>query len=173
MNIDEILVKIRERGLSLGAPLSEAEVSGFEARHGITLPADFRLFITKVGNGGGGPPHYGLAKLGEVADDMSQDQKEVWGNLPHVAKPFPFTTHWVWETGDESEEGSEEQVEWGSIYLGNDGCGMYWYLIVTGEKRGHVWQFADVGILPTVPERTFFQWYTDWLDGCENWWNEA
>jgi hypothetical protein len=40
--------------------LKEAEISAFEKRYHIELPQDYRLFLMEVGNGGKGPPYYGL-----------------------------------------------------------------------------------------------------------------
>ena len=54
----------------LNPTLDEAAVTGFEAKHRIQLPADYRLFITKIGNGGAGP-YYGVFRLGEM--DLSFD----------------------------------------------------------------------------------------------------
>ena len=161
---------VRARGVQLGPPLSEAEIHRFEKRHGIRLPEDYRAFLSHVGNGGPGPPAYGLAALGEVASDMRAHQARTWTDLPHVRKLFPFTKPWVWEGGEQSDQGTSEQVEHGSIYLGNDGCGMYWCLIVNGPERGNVWMICGEGLQPTTPKRAFLRWYADWLDGVRDWW---
>ena len=39
----------------LNPPLAEADVLGFEQRHHIRLPVDYRGFLTAIGNGGAGP----------------------------------------------------------------------------------------------------------------------
>src|SRR5262245_16016748 len=46
----------------LWPPLTEQQVSAFETRHGIELPAEYREFITRVGDGGLGPA-YGMCRL--------------------------------------------------------------------------------------------------------------
>ena len=101
---------------------------------------------------------------------MPPGEAALWRDLPRVTAPFPFTRTWVWEDGDTSTEGNQEQVEYGSICLGNDGCGMYWHLVVTGPERGNVWLLAGEGIQPTTPKRDFLRWYEDWLDGTTDWW---
>jgi hypothetical protein len=143
----------------------EADVLSFEALHAITLPDDYRLFITTVGNGGIGPVAYGLLRLGAVGTDLTPDERRYWGELPDVRRPFPFTRHWVWEDGEVSTEGTAEQPSHGSIMLGTDGCGMYWHLIITGPDRGIPWQVCFEGIQPVCPRRSFTEWYEDWLDG--------
>ena len=48
--------------LQLNNPVSEPDVASFEQKHGISLPPDYREFITRVGNGGAGP-FYGVFAL--------------------------------------------------------------------------------------------------------------
>jgi hypothetical protein len=163
--IARIQEKLAARGLSLNPVASDTEVKAFESRHSITLPPDYRLFITTVGNGGPGPADYGILRLGTIASDLLPDERRYWTELADIRKPFPFTRYWVWEDGEPSTEGSRDQVAYGSIMLGTDGCGMYWHLIVTGSDRGIPWQLCGEGIQPVYPKRSFTEWYEDWLDG--------
>jgi len=87
-----------------------------------------------------------------------------------MKKVYPFTRPWVWEEGSLSAEGTDDQVENGQLYLGTDGCGMDWVLIVTGPDRGNIWFRCGEGITPTSPKRDFLRWFEDWLDGVRNWW---
>jgi len=175
--VPETLLDIKERlarRSPMGSCLSEDEIGLFETQHSIKLPDQYRKFLLEVGNGGIGPPFInGLAKLGEVASDMHESQKHNWSRLPNIANPFPFTEGWCWEHQPKSDQGPLEQVDHGSIYLGNDGCGQYWHLIVSGAERGNIWQLTGEGITPTIPKRTFLQWYSDWLDGVDNWFAPA
>jgi hypothetical protein len=160
--------KLKERRGTLNPVAPELEVLAFEARHGISLPADYRLFLTELGNGGMGPPDHGLVPLGHTDSGVIVEEKALWSQLPFVARPFPFTRYWVWEDGEVSEEGTAEQVGHGSVYLGHDGCGMLWHLIVSGAERGVPWQLCGEGIQPVCPKRSFLQWYEDWLDGLDS-----
>jgi hypothetical protein len=168
VRIKRISGKVRARGFRLNPTLGTEDVNRFETRHCITLPAGYRSFLLSVGNGGLGPPSYGLTALDEPADDMRGEEARFWSELPHVRDPFPFTRFWVWETGEISTEGTIEQARHGSICVGNDGCGMYWHVIVTGPERGNVWMICGEGTQPTAPKRDFLQWYEDWLDGMED-----
>ncbi len=162
-----ITEKIAERGKSFGPPLSESEIRGFELRHDIELPGDYREFLKRIGNGGDGPPAYGLMRLGDVPDRTHPDFARDWRELPNVGRPFPLTKTWAWE-GDEYDEARQDAARHGTLNLGHDGCGMYWLLVVTGEMRGQVWAHTDVGVCPQEPGRDFLQWVEAWLDGV--WW---
>lgn len=167
-----VKAKVRQAGVELRPPLARKGVLAFESAHGVILPEGYRRFVLEVGDGGSGPPHYGLVPLGrEVKPRFRPEFMRGRQRLPFVTLPFPFTRAWVWEDGDTSDEGDAEQVGHGSLLLGTDGCGMDWYLIVTGVARGHVWQFSDVGITPTDPGRDFLEWYENWLDGVTDWWS--
>lgn len=66
----------------------------------------------------------------------------------------------------------------GSLYLGTDGCGMDWALVVTGPQRGYVWQISEAGITPCRPALTFLAWVSHWLhhdpaDPALFWWQPA
>ena len=152
--------------------MPEGVIATLERAKGIALPDEYREFLLRIGNGGNGPPYYGLARVGEVADDMTNAEQEIFSSLSRVARPFPFTQTWCWEEDEICREGTSEQVYDGSIYLGNDGCGQYWLLIVTGAERGKVWMICGEGICPTSPKRDFLTWMEDWLDGVESWWDK-
>jgi hypothetical protein len=168
--IARIREKARAGGKRFGSPLSEERVLAFEQAHGITLPEAFRAFLIHIGNGGTGPTEYNWPSLGQAADDMSPQEAQVWGELPYVSRPFPFTRRWVWEGGDTSDEGDVEQAQYGTICVGNDGCGQYWFVVVTGPERGNVWMICGEGMQHPTPKRDFLQWIEDWLDGTTDWW---
>ena len=163
--ITRIATKVREKAIRLNPPLSEDAVLRFESEHGISLPGGYRAFLIHIGNGGQGPTEYGWAALGDAADDMRGNEFSVWTELPYLSQLFPFTKPWVWENDEVSDEGIETQINHGCIYVGNDGCGAYWFLIVTGAERGNMWMICGEGMQPTSPKRDFLQWFEDWLDG--------
>jgi len=160
--------KIATKRISLDDCLNEREVENFESRYHIRLPEEYRRFLIEVGDGGDGPPAYGLASLSET----SQTEGDL-AFRPDL--PFPLAAVWVWE--DEitwSKELPKPLVPiyfHGHLYLGTDGCAMDWILVVTGPERGKVWNRADVGAQPCVPARDFLSWYEYWLDGGEDWYS--
>jgi hypothetical protein len=168
--IARVAAKVRERKMHVGACMSNTELVAFEKRFGISLPEEYREFLLRIGNGAPGPPAYGLIKLAEPSKGTADYRSHTLEGLASMRKLFPFTKPWVWESGDASDEGTDEQIGNGQLYLGTDGCGMDWFLIVTGPERGNVWMICGEGIQPTLPKRCFLRWFEDWLDGIRDWW---
>jgi hypothetical protein len=162
--IQRISAKAKNVGVRLNSVISEAAIFEVEERAGVLLPTDYREFLLYVGNGGDGPPAYGLCSLNKLPPDYTM-------TLPDCSKPFPFTQAWVWETGETSAEGGQDDARQGILILGTDGCAQYWVLVVNGPDRGKVWMLADVGVTPLFPAMTFLEWYEAWLDGKRDWWS--
>lgn len=168
LQLDRIVNSVQSQGRILNAPIDGRAILDFESAHGIRLPDGYREFLLRVGNGGDGPPEYGLGPLGLPASDMPPEQAKQWVELRDVRNPFPFTRYWIWDVGQTTDEGTLEQVNYGSIYIGNDGCGAYWHLIITGPERGNVWMISGEGVQPACPKRDFLTWYEDWLEGKDS-----
>jgi len=171
--------KINERGIKLNPCIDLPKLETFEREHAISLPEGYRRFLLKIGNGGAGPPSYGLEKLGEPPNDCRGYMKEFWSRLPNINRSFPFTADFFFSEDERylrrrqnEEELWDHQAYYGNLMVGTDGCYMYWQLIVSGLERGNVWLLTPQGIIPTQPKRDFLHWYEDWLDGVENWWEE-
>jgi hypothetical protein len=168
--IERMRQKVIERRLYLNSCLGQQEIEEFEQRYQIQLPEDYRQFLLKIGNGStNGPPHYGLLPLSDTV--KSEQGQELRPNLS-----FPLTETWVWEDEVSWENGQPEILapifSNGHLYLGTEGCGEDWILIVTGSEQGKVWNLSDVGAGPCVPERDFLSWYEYWLDGNNDWWTD-
>lgn len=163
---------------SLRSPISEQALSDFERRMGCELPAEYRLFVTRVGHGGAGPD-YGLFPL----DD--RDSEDIT-DYDLIKKPFRWTgafNPYDWEDpcgqedvwcDDEAEEGEQPQVILGvpgALYICHHGCAMRSFLVVRGQCQGEVWrdlQSDDEGVVPQCDASgrhlSFFGWYEKWLD---------
>jgi hypothetical protein len=165
--IQRIKESVAKQGLQMNPRLTEDNVSAFEQKHGVELPRGYRQFITEIGNGGEGPPFYGLLALGEVPDDHDRSDSEV---LHDIRKPFPLTKGWVWEGEQDEKPELHQTIDHGNLVLGTDGCAIYWLLVVSGAERGQIWCRVDVGIQPCAPRRDFLSWYEHWLGGGKDWW---
>jgi hypothetical protein len=169
----------------LNPPLSESEVLAFEHSFGITLPPDFREFLTSIGNGGAGP-FYGLIPLGMI--DGCADFRQ-WGENDGVvgvlSQPFLLETEWndvsafpPQELFDEDPQEYEKRIEafdqiyWrcslmnGAIPICHQGCGLRIWLIVTGAQAGYLWEdrrSERTGLKPVRLREgegtTFLPWY--------------
>lgn len=170
----------------LNPTLSEPELTEFENDHGIRLPADYRQFLLRVGNGGAGP-YYGLFRLGEMDDGFDFGP---WGVfVGQLSAPFPHTEAWNDLAGKPDDEAATDEHEYdelieafekryfdtchvqGAIPICHLGCALRQWLVITGPEAGNVWcdDRADYkGLHPLKTQgrerTTFFDWYRDWLN---------
>jgi hypothetical protein len=167
-------------------PLTESEVAAMEARTGITLPEEYRGFITRVGDGGAGPA-FGLFRLSSALRESKADRHPhlLATPFPHLEKYNPDTDPEViafWDRADLGEVSEDEQrfqshrQAAGTLALCDEGCGYLHLLVVTGPTRGTMWidsRGADAGFIPL--NATFLDWYERWIDdvlagGRGTWW---
>jgi len=149
----------------LNQPLTQSEVTAFEARYGLSLPGEYRSFLLEVGDGGAGP-FYGLFRL-DRSDLPDRDGDDL---LPgFLAGEFPHTQPWN-DVGDEGWPESEEEYSdpahiRGSLSLAHQGCGYRVRLVLNGPQRGTLWEdgrCSDAGITPFASG--FAAWYLRWLN---------
>jgi len=157
--------------------LTEPQVADFETRWRIQLPAEYRAFITLVGNGGAGPA-YGLFPLAEAVSYHGD-------NLPtdFLASPFPYQKLYnpyedpkLSEYWARSEKGQISKEEYearkfkevtGTLALCHEGCGYVHLLVISGAGRGQMWLDATVSDGGYVPlDVDFLDWYEKWLDNA-------
>ncbi|WP_203818068.1 SMI1/KNR4 family protein [Paractinoplanes ferrugineus] len=150
----------------LGPPLPGGEVAAFERAHGVSLPEDYRAFITKIGNGGpgrwgGAGPYYGLHPLQDWATSL-------WGMPePHMlATPFPAEPGRVYSDWlSEVAPGDDDEPYRGTLALSDQGCGFLSVLVVSGPARGRITDNNDTPAGPAfTDDADFLTWYERWLD---------
>ena len=143
--------------VALAPCLPTADLTAFEQAHRVSLPPEYRLFLTHIGNGGAGPPAYGLRALGATETWWADDQRAAWAHFQALRRPFPFAQSWCWADEEAPDPAQLAAVYDGSLYLGTDGCGLDWALVVTGPSARL--RLAAVGgrhfALPTRPGRFF------------------
>lgn len=91
--------------MSYNPCLSEEDIKEFEHKHCITLPDDYRTFISEIGNGGFGPG-YGLLPLDKaIVDFKLRDKPNIFLN-----EKFPYQDSWneEWITSFNWDEGYPE-----------------------------------------------------------------
>lgn len=143
------------------APADPEMLAAFEHRTGVGLPADYREWITRVGDGGAGPM-LGILPLAQEAEDAAID----------YTSDFPFTADRPCAPADEDPAWSENigRIHRGVTFLANEGCGDYNLLILRGPAAGQVWwhSYEHAAALPilrpgTREPLTFLDWYELWL----------
>lgn len=183
---------VEAHGLRLLPPVPEPEVRELEARHGISIPADYRAFVTRVGRGGAGPA-YGLIDFDAAAQYEREDLPDdiVAGTFALTGPYNPYddpalAEYWRQEArGDVSEQHRLERRDArarevsGTLVLCHEGCGHLHLLVVNGPPSGQMWfdsTVSDGGYGPLGV--TFLDWYERWLDdalagGDGIWWARA
>lgn len=150
-------------------PISPGEVADFETEHKIQLPAEYRIFLTHVGNGGRWPGVF-QAPLGYWGDNNPWRQGD--GVVGSLATSFALYGAWNDQSGrpavDQDLEDAEDpeylrlHEEWSARYfdrsrlrgampLHDYECNMHVWLVVSGSQAGCVWYESlgnDEGIYP-------------------------
>jgi hypothetical protein len=179
----------------VGPTLTEDEIRIVESEYAFTVPDSYRQLLLEVGNGGAGP-NWGLMSLGLwPAPRGEMPWKEIFpGWFPGV--PFRFDREWNEPAsffaqepdgdGLSEEEQLEEADRWesqllhywraelmdGAIPISEVGCGIFEWLVVSGDERGNIWADSRSdyrGIFPVMingERATFESWYMEWLDEC-------
>ena len=168
----------------LNPPIQASFVRSIEEKYGFTLPEDYFRFITEVADGGAGPD-YGIQSFTEfLTEGVDSYSKRYWEEYRYsLAKPFVPRTM----VADEVEEFSiatkeayernpnnyfiyEEDDETkfcdtaGFYTLGTHGCQWDFGLIITGDKRGQVFDTDNEGAYCFVAN-SFTEFYGKWLKG--------
>lgn len=143
---------------SLGPPLTEQRVSGFEDSHSIRLPEEFRQFILHVGHAGYGPT-YGLLPI------------DKWLGMPAggskgLASPFPFVPDVEVSVPSGNGIDAAAGVFAGAITIVHRGCSDFTLLVVTGPGRGRLVEINAEGLFAPrfYSDSDFLAWYERWLD---------
>ena len=173
---------------AMEAPWGEPELLAFEAEHDVTLPADYRAFLSAIGVSGAGPG-YGLSapaplsldafprvvsritgKDGTVLAESGTPKRPSFARTSRVDEPFPlhegFEPSFIYDLPALSEHQTPYD---GAIEIAEHGCGYFDFLVVTGPGAGQVWSdtMAAMRNGAMLPKGlTFLEWYEAWLNGC-------
>lgn len=159
--LERVIKSLKKHHIGLNPPVSVETVRQIEKQYNITLPKEYVLFITTVGNGGILPDSSGLEQLSQYLYPIEQC------DFGKAAIMFPYTEACDWECGvNNSDAGYEKEIA--SAQCGHfaftapdDGDGYTWNLIVSGPRRGEVWGFTDWKIC-----RGICVDFLDWILDC-------
>ncbi|OSC75608.1 hypothetical protein B5180_06615 [Streptomyces sp. BF-3] len=186
----------RGHGFRLSPVLSEEQIRALEADLGVSLPAQYRSFLLRVGRGGAGPD-YGLMTptisdgrwqwLGIGLAFPAQPTSAEFAGRPFVAEALRSELTAI-ETQEPSsdafatdEEFGRAYAAWdaryeelydaqeaGAVFLSEQGCGYTSLMVMTGPHRGAIWE--DLRPMARGIEPTghdFAHWYRNWLEITE------
>jgi len=171
---------IREHRFRLEPPLPEAEVAAFEERYGISLPPEYRDFITSIGSSGAGP-YYGLLSLAQATDHLNCDDEVMCrrelaatcclsDKLKFYESDNPFKKDWLVEVGGVNWHKRQFEPEFwdpfqGTMAICDQGCTYYAVLVLNGPQRGAIWNI-ELHLSPPMkaPYTGFLDYYEDWVD---------
>jgi hypothetical protein len=170
--------------------LARSEIEDFEAKHDVSLPADYKYFITEIGNGGAGP-YYGLFPFG-YNDSLREFCKWSEGGLVgDLSAEFPHDDTWnlddsFWQLmpdpGSDVSEAEEDRMmeAWnreleehywnprimnGAIPICHLGCAIRQWLVIKGSQKGFVWtddRADQSGVYPLRDESGKQLTFFDW-----------
>lgn len=174
----------------LNPVVSKETILQFEKAHNVTLPIEYKMFLTEIGNGGAGP-FYGLEPIeNALFYDLDYKHQEM---LLNPSMPFLLTESWninfeASETGEQNPDKYNSELDKfdneyfdpeymnGVISICNYGCGVRLNLVVNGAEYGHIWtddRTNDNGIYPSFElgnkqKVKFLDWYELWLENSIN-----
>lgn len=94
---------------------------------------------------------------------MAADQQ-----MEKLSCPFPFENEWIWEAEENPPALRMREIEHGNLELIDIGCGQTFHLVISGNCRGEVWHFCEMGIQPCCRRQDFLGWFEKWLDGGDD-----
>ena len=158
--------------------VTQYEIEQFESKRQVSLPDEYKTFLTCMSGGGAGP-YYGLYTMEkgvkEAQEYSTEDSKGIENPL---SIDFPFsnseTQKFINYYNACIEEGDDDEIVYpeipdeltGVIFLSEYGCGWSYLLVVKGEQAGTVW-FHGEYMCPVFfkgKQCGFFDWYEQWLD---------
>lgn len=172
-------------------PISISEIRSVEKYHNINLPNEYKLFLTKIGNGGLGPTYYPLYSLKESIQ---------YSETPYFKNKFPLEKLWLrcgtqktWESQGYTDSYEETQKSCindlifaemlnekdcvknciydlpekcietdGTLLIGESGCGLDFHLVLNGKFRGEIWH-SRVGGMGSYSSN-YLSFIEEWLD---------
>lgn len=177
LDIDREVFGSDSHDYEFNPPVSAEEITRFEQYHNVTLPAEYKAFITILGNGGpgdygGAGPFYGIYPLGD------------FGYLEHAAKYMSAAcvidsalTEKKWQAmtafenqlDRESPEYNDhyDRLFSGLMFIGTQGCNFQTMLALNGPDAGRV-VYIDQDLQPPILHGNFLDWYETWLDAILN-----
>jgi hypothetical protein len=147
------------------------QVQAFESEHQLTLPEDYKAFITQIGNGGAGP-YYGLRPLQHYNAHYIHHEVEL--TTTRLKDPFP-SHYWLSEKETFITKEIVQESARGTISICEEGDGYNHLIVLSGKEKGNIWFdgcVSNQGMAPfTTQEKarfSFLDWYESWLEAANS-----
>ncbi|KOY86093.1 hypothetical protein AD998_07990 [bacterium 336/3] len=159
--------------------LSLEALQAWETQYKLSLPTDYKDFLTQIANGGAGP-YYGLYSL--EAGMQEAENFSYINETESIKEPFTLdfpiskteTDDFIKYYYQCLDDGDDDEIKYfdsitpltGAIFLAEYGCGWSYFLVVKGDLAGTVWFQGDY-LSPCIHENrilNFAEWYEEWLD---------
>jgi hypothetical protein len=174
---------------AVGPPTDEGELRAIERNYEVTLPAEYRGFLSRFGDTTIGPGNR-FRKVNEGLAATSKNQfplaEPLLGTLSPAHRRLPQESQWE-DYGRLAKKWDSVPKGDGVLAISDYGCAIHGVLILNGPHRGKVWiQSGDVAYYgpfggsellhdeswpadwsPTEYPReySFLDWYESWLNG--------
>lgn len=165
---------------SLPPTATQHDIALFESTHKVSLPDEYKTYLTHISNGGAGP-YYGVYSLAIGAEQARKYSTETSREIENsLSIDFPITNADVQNfrkyLDNCIEDGDNDEIVYpplpeeltGVTFLADYGCGWSYILVVKGEQAGTVW-LHGYELRPCFSygrQLSFFDWYENWLDQC-------
>jgi Leucine-rich repeat (LRR) protein len=161
-------------------PATQDEIDLFESTHKVSLPYEYKAYLTHIANGGAGR-YYGLYSLAIGAEQARKYSTETTKKIEDsLSIDFPITNedfqNFIEYLDTCKEDGDDDEIVYpalpedltGVIFLSDYGCGWSYILVVKGEQIGTVWMhgYELRPCFSNDKQWGFFDWYESWLDQC-------
>ncbi|MFW9930646.1 MAG: SMI1/KNR4 family protein, partial [Candidatus Thorarchaeota archaeon] len=145
------------------SPLSSEEVVLLEKKLHLTLPEDFKAFITQVISGGAGPD-YGLFAIQDMIENFEEN-----GKINALSQEFGSKMKNEYYHEYRQDVGDILLRVPGVLPINDCGCAINNILILTGPEKGFIWcdgGYDGIGPMITADKKrfTFIEYYLAWLN---------
>jgi hypothetical protein len=151
-------------------PVRDEKLAAIEERLGVSVPAQYREFLLRIGEEAPGPC-YGLLPLGSWFEALDVESESESISLLRGMCPLntlDSSSDWLETLGGTHWRERMDAGEWhpyqGTLTIAAQGCTFYSVLIVNGEHRGRV-VHVDMDLRAPQPSRytDFIHWYCAWI----------
>ncbi len=157
----------------LNPVISPAEIRQHEERYRVTLPEEYKFFMTKVGNGGAGPYYgiYPLDKIEQYHEYIEESGKPAWIGDALTPEIWAGKMALLDNDDDDTYDQIMKEITSGFQVIGTQGCTFDNLLMNSGSEKGRMvyidWNLISENV-PCLTGMTFLEWYENFFQEIVN-----